>query len=258
MSDMSDKTALVTGASRGIGQAVARRLGARGALVAVHYATNEEGAAETVAAVREAGGNAFAVRAEFGTGARPLEAEIGELLTEVSRGLDGRTLDVLVNNAGTWVGSFEEVTPEEFARVFLVNVTAPFFLIQRALPLMSDGGRIVNISTASTRIALAGEAPYAMTKGAVERMGFALANELGKRGITINTVAPGPTPTGNNHHWLGDPRSAARIAGATALNRLGHPEDIADVISFLTSDEARWLTANLIDASGGIWLGPKL
>jgi 3-oxoacyl-[acyl-carrier protein] reductase len=249
MTHLTGKTALVTGASRGIGRAIAQRLAADGALVAVHYGSNDTAARETVVAIEQAGGQAFAVRAELGRpgGVETLFAELGD-----------QPLDILVNNAA--IGApipIEKTTPELFERVFAVNVQAPFFIIQRALPLLRDGGRIINISSSAARIAMP-EIAYAMTKGAVDVLGRSLANTVGDRGITVNTVAPGVTETDMNA-WLRDlPQAKAGVAGATALGRIGQPEDIADVVAFLASDQARWVTGQLIEATGGIFLGPRM
>ena len=163
MTDLTGKTALVTGASRGIGRAIATRLSADGALVGVHYGSNDSAAQETVTAIREAGGQAFMLRAELGkTGS--LEA----LFSGLERELAGRPLDILVNNAGiaNYQANIEQATPDDFERLFAINVRAPFFIVQRALPLMKRGGRIINISSGVTWFAVP-EVVYAMTKGAL-------------------------------------------------------------------------------------------
>ncbi|GIG66653.1 SDR family oxidoreductase [Phytomonospora endophytica] len=252
MSTLIGKTALVTGASRGIGRAIAARLAAEGALVAVHYGSNKAAADETVAAIQAAGGRAFAVGADFGT-----EGDIDALLTGLDAGLGGTGLDILVNNAALAGGTdLENSTPDYFDRMFAVNVKAPFFLIQRLLPNMRDGGRVINVSSGVTRIALP-ETVYAMTKGAVETMSRNLANSYatGKRGITVNTVAPGPVDTG--HPMFQIPEVVEGTAKATALDRMGEPEDIAAAVAFLASDDARWITGNTVDATGGMFLGPR-
>jgi len=251
--NLADKTALVTGASRGIGRAIAQRLAADGALVAVHYGSNEAAATETVEKIQANGGRAFAVRAELG-----VDGDVDTLFAGLEEGLSGQRLDILVNNAGTGAGSIEQTTREEFDRVFAVNVRAPFFIIQRALPLLRDGGRIINIGSADTRIAVTTELAYAMTKGAVTVLSQTLANALGERGITVNTVAPGVTDTERNA-WLNDkPELLAATASAAALGRIGQPADIADVVAFLASDDARWITGHLVDATGGMMLGPRM
>ena len=132
---------------------------------------------------------------------------------------------------------------------------APFFLIQALLPLMRDGGRIINISSLSARIAVPQQIAYAMTKGAVEIMSRTLANELGTRGITVNTVAPGATDTAING-FLHAPVIRSGMTAITALGRIGRPDDIADAVAFLASEDARWVTANTLDATGGMFLGP--
>jgi NAD(P)-dependent dehydrogenase (short-subunit alcohol dehydrogenase family) len=253
MADLTGRTALVTGASRGIGRAIAQRLAADGALVAVHYGSNDAAALETVVAIEQAGGQAFAMRAELG---RP--GDVDALFAGLTVGLGEQPLDILVNNAAIGApGSIDQTTPELFERVFAVNVRAPFFIIQRALPMLRDGGRIINISSSVTRVAMP-EIAYAMTKGAVEVLGRTLANAVGARGITVNTVAPGVTETDMNA-WMRDmPEAKAGVAGATALGRIGQPEDIADAVAFLASDEARWVTGHLLDATGGIFLGPRV
>ena len=249
------RTALVTGASRGIGRAIAERLAADGVLVAVHYAHQEEAAQAVVSAIEQAGGQAFPVRAELG-----VEGDLDTLFAALEAGLrryTGQTwLDILVNNAAVRAGAIERVTPEEFERVFSINVRAPFFLIQRALPLLREGGRIINISSSDTRIAVPEELAYAMTKGAIDVLGRTLAVALGGRGITVNTVAPGPTVTEMNAAWLRDsPAIADPITSVTALGRLGQPRDIADVVAFLASEDARWITGQVLDVSGGLFLG---
>jgi NAD(P)-dependent dehydrogenase (short-subunit alcohol dehydrogenase family) len=253
MANLTDRTALVTGASRGIGRAIAERLAHDGALVAVHYGSNDAAAKETVAAIEQAGGQAFPLRAELG-----VTGDVEAMFAGLADGLQGRPLDILVNNAGIGgPGSIEQTTPEQFERLFAVNVRAPFFIVQRALTLMRDGGRIINISSAVSRIAL-NEVAYAMTKGAIDVLGRTLANDVGRRGITVNTVAPGVTDTDTNA-WMRDlPEAKAGVAGATALGRIGQPADIADAVAFLASGDSRWVTGHLLDATGGMFLGPRI
>ncbi|ROP38579.1 NAD(P)-dependent dehydrogenase (short-subunit alcohol dehydrogenase family) [Saccharothrix texasensis] len=234
------KTALVTGASRGIGRAIAARLAADGMRVVVHYARDADAAR---AVVEEAGGGAFAVRAS-------LPSQLDALVAALP------PLDVLVNNAGIGLPApIEDVTPEAFEEVFAVNVRAPFFLVQRALPLLRDGGRIVNISSGATRIAMPVGIAYSMTKGALDTFTRTLAQHLGPRGITVNTVAPGVVDTDVNASWLrGNPAAEAAMAARSALGRIGRADDIADVVSFVASDRARWLTGAWLDATGGAHL----
>ncbi|MEV6865135.1 SDR family oxidoreductase [Streptosporangium subroseum] len=253
MAKLTGKTALVTGASRGIGRAIARRLAADGALIAAHYGSNEAAAKDTVASIEQAGGRAFPVRAELG-----VDGDVDTLFAALEEGLSGQPLDILVNNAaGPSAGPIEEATPEGFDHLFAVNVKAPFFIIQRALPLLRDGGRIITISSTCTRVATPFQTSYAMTKGAVEVMGRTLANALGTRGITVNTVTPGATVTDLNASLLKTSGAEVYLAAMTALDRLGRPADIADVVAFLASHDARWITGHVLDASGGMYLGPR-
>ncbi|WP_194891938.1 SDR family NAD(P)-dependent oxidoreductase [Catenulispora pinisilvae] len=247
---LTEKTALVTGASRGIGRAIATRLAGAGALVAVHYGRDDNAARETVTAIERAGGKAFALRAELG-----VDGDVDTLFEGLERRLAGQALDILVNNAAVFSGTLDQVTPDEFDRLFAVNVKAPYFIIKRALPLLPDGGRIVNISSAATRIAMP-ETAYAMTKGALDALGRNLAHHLGRRGITVNTIAPGITETAMNS-WIQDsPHLVEQATGLIALRRVGQPADIADAVAFLVSHDARWITGNWIDATGGMLLGP--
>ncbi len=252
MVELKGKTALVTGASRGLGRAIAKRLAADGAMVAVHYGHQEAAAKETVAAIEKAGGQAFPVQAELGG-----DSGVDALFAGLSEGLGGRPLDILVNNAGIFPDrTIENMTPGEFDRLFAVNVRAPFFIIQRALPLLRDGGRIINISSGASRLALP-EVAYAMTKGALEVLGRGLANTLGARGITVNTVAPGVTETDMSRWLRSNPEAADAVVAMTALDRIGQPDDIADTVAFLASDDARWVTGQILDVSGGLLLGPR-
>jgi NAD(P)-dependent dehydrogenase (short-subunit alcohol dehydrogenase family) len=251
MADLRGKTALVTGASRGIGRAIAERLAEDGAFVAVHYGTNEVAANDTVAAICSRGGQAVAVRAELG-----VDGDVDRLFASLTEALGWNELDVLVNNAAIGhSGSIDRATPEDFDRVFAVNARAPFFIVQRALPMMRDGGRIVNISSSVTRIAVSHELVYGMTKGALDIMGRTLAYSLGQRGITVNSVAAGVTDTDMIAMLRAIPEAVAGITAATALGRIGDPADIADIVGFLVSEDARWVTGHTIDATGGMSLG---
>jgi NAD(P)-dependent dehydrogenase (short-subunit alcohol dehydrogenase family) len=252
MAALTGKTALVTGGSRGIGRGIALRLAADGAAVAVHYGRDEPAAAATVAAIEQAGGHAFAVRAELG-----VAGDIDTLFSGLERGLGRRPLDILVNNAGiiSYQATVENATLEDFERVFNVNVRSPLFITQRALRLMPDGGRIINISSGVTWFAIP-EVVYAMTKGALNVMSRSLALTQGRRGITVNTVSPGITVTDMNG-WLTDSAEAQKgVAAMTALGRPGQPADIADAVAFFASNDGRWVSGQVLEVNGGLFLGP--
>jgi bifunctional oxygenase/reductase len=254
MDRFSGKTVLVTGASRGIGRQIAVRLASEGALVAVHYSQGREAAEDVVASIEKDGGHAFAVQAEFG---KP--GDVHQLFLELEHGLKVRTgsveLNILINNAGVMGGGVapEETTPEMFDELFAVNAKAPFFIIQRALSNLASGGRIVNISSGLTRFANPDEIAYAMTKGAVEQLALHFAKFLAPLGITINSVAPGITRNGSPVFDV--PEAVERMARLSAFGRIGEPADVADVVAFLASADARWVTGAFIDASGGTLLG---
>ncbi|MET9608677.1 SDR family oxidoreductase [Streptomyces sp. NPDC006512] len=250
---LTGRTALVTGSSRGMGRAAAVRLAEEGALVAVHYTSDEAAARSVVAEVERDGGRAFAVRAELG-----VPGDVDGLFDSLERDLLDRTgstdLHVLVNNAGVMGGvGPADITPDQFDRIFAVNAKAPFFLIQRALRNMPDGGRIINISSGLTRFANPDEIAYAMSKGALEQLALHFAKALGPRGITINSVAPGITR--NDNPVFDVPEAVEQMAALSAFNRVGEPEDVADVVAFLATDEARWITGSFVDATGGTLLG---
>ena len=244
------RVALVTGASRGIGRAIALRLARDGVTVAVHYAQGEAEAAATVAAIAGSGGSAFAVKADL------CEAEGPERLAEAF----GRILrdrfgtagfDILVNNAGIGRRArIDAVSRDEFDRILTVNLKAPFFLIQALLPHLRDGGRIINLSSMGTRSAYPEMAAYAPAKAGLEALTRLLAADLGGRGITVNAVLPGATATDMNA-GARDPEISREIARTIALGRVGQPEDIASVVGFLASSDGAWVTGQSIDASGG-------
>lgn len=252
MGTLTGRTALVTGASRGIGRAVARRLASDGAFVAVHYGSNEGAAKQTVAAIEDTGGAAVAVQAELGApgDADRLYAAWESALAR--RGVPAE-LDILVNNAAVAVAKpIEAVTEAEFDRLFAVNVRAPFFVVRQGLGRLRDGGRIINLSSGVTRHAAPEIIAYSMTKGALDVFTMTLAKQLGARGITVNAVAPGVIDTDMNASWLrDDPKAQQRVARAAALGRHGQPEDVADVVAFLASPDARWITGQYLDATGG-------
>lgn len=253
MSDLSGKTALVTGSSRGIGAAIARRLAADGARVVVHYGKDEAAAERVVSEIAQSGGQAFAVRAELGAA-----GDVDTLFAGVERGLAGAPLDILVNNAGimAYQATIEAATIDDFERTFAVNVRAPLFIVQRALRLMPDGGRIINVSSGVTWFAIP-EVVYAMTKGALNVMTRSLALTQGRRGITVNTVSPGITATDMNGWLVGNQDAQTRVASMTALGRHGQPADIADAVAFFASHDGRWVSGQTLEVNGGLFLGPQ-
>jgi 3-oxoacyl-[acyl-carrier protein] reductase len=250
---LDGKIALVTGASRGIGRAIARRLARDGALVAVHYGTNEAAARQALESIERDGGRGFLLRAELG-----VPGDVDHLWQEFDAGLrgSGTGLDIIVNNAAIGASSdYAGVTGEEFDRLLAVNVRAPFFLVREGLRRITDGGRIINISSGVTRIAYPQVMAYSLTKGAIDVFTKTLAQELGPRGITVNAVAPGIIHTDNTAAALSTPEARAEVAGYSVFGRIGQPADIADVVAFVASDDARWITGQYIDATGGSILG---
>lgn len=245
--DLVGKTALVTGASRGIGRAIAEALGQQGARVGVHYHHNREAAEAVAGRIREHGGDSFTVAADLSSPTGP-----DSLMNELAfRSLLPDGLDILVNNAGIGLHArIGEVNLEDFDRIVQVHFKTPFFLIQRLLPQLRDGGRIINISSMGTRAAYPRMSVYAPAKAALEALTLLLASELGGRGITVNAVRPGATATDMNKRAT-DEVQAREIARDIALGRVGQPEDIADIVAFLASDKARWITGQSLDASGG-------
>lgn len=248
-----DQIAVVTGGSRGIGAAISSRLASDGFTVAVHYGRDEEAAAATVGAIEEAGGKAFSFRADLAADAAAGDFWASFDKAAAGAGVIGEPLKVLVNNAGvTLRGAIEDFSREDFLTQQAVNVNAPYFIAKAALPRLSDGGRIVNISSGVTRIAFPEIIGYALTKGAIDAFTLTLAKHLGPRGITVNAVAPGVVDTDINASWLrGNQDAIEGVAASTALGRVGQPDDIASIVAFLASEDGRWVTGQTIDATGG-------
>lgn len=251
MKCLEGRIAIVTGASRGIGRAIALRLAAEGALVAVHYGARQDAADETVASIEAVGGAAFAVGAELNS-LDGVDRLLKILDEELTRRTGGNQFDILVNNAGIGTSSsFEETSEGEFERLFAVNVKAPFFLVQQSLGRLRDGGRIINISSGVTRIAFPHIMAYNLTKGALNTFTLHLAKLLGPRGITVNAVMPGIVDTDVNAPWLHAPDGRKFAKEMSALGRVGEPSDIADVVAFTASPDGRWVTGQMLDATGG-------
>ena len=239
--------AVVVGGSRGIGRAIVTRLAADGARVVFGYASNQPAAAEVEAAVKEAGGEAVGVRAELAD-----LADVAGLFLAADRHFGGPGLDILVNSAGiprnTPIGETEE---DAYDRVMAVNAKGPFFAMQHAARRMATGGRIVNVSTVTTRWPRVPESVYAASKAALEQFTRIGSRELGPRGITVNTVSPGPTDTEMLRGATTDEIRAA-VAAETPLGRLGRTGDIAAVVAFLVGPDAGWVTGQNILADGGL------
>ncbi|MET3293105.1 UNVERIFIED_CONTAM: 3-oxoacyl-[acyl-carrier protein] reductase [Brevibacillus sp. OAP136] len=251
MAVLAGKTAVVTGASRGIGRGIALRLAKEGAAVAVHYRKNREAAEAVVAEIKEQGGIAVAIGADLMSvqGVHDLYHSLDGFLAEHA---GGHHFDILVNNAGiAQMATIEETTESSFDEVMNIHVKAPVFLIQQALPRLREGGRIINISSAVTRIAFPALFGYSLSKGAVNTLTHTLAKQLGERNITINAILPGIIDTEMNAAMLQDPAGQQFAAGLSTFGRWGQPQDVADIAAFLASPDSRWVTGQLIDASGG-------
>jgi 3-oxoacyl-[acyl-carrier protein] reductase len=245
VSNLTGKTALVTGASRGIGRAAALALAKAGAQVLVHYSSAQKEAEAVVEEISKAGGRAEKVAADLSTPDGPHE------LAKRVRSIIGDRLDILVANAGiSKAASIEETTVEDFDRLFAVNVRAPYFLAQQLLPTMCKGSNIIFISSLAARAAVANLSAYAATKGAVDTLVRHFAVSLGARGIRVNAVAPGVVETDmSGFTRTEDGRNVT--FGMQVLKRLAQPDDIAGAVTFLASDEARWITGDTLQVDGG-------
>jgi 3-oxoacyl-[acyl-carrier protein] reductase len=251
---LKGKVAVVTGASRGIGRAIALRLARDGALVCVNYRGNAEAAGTAVGEIEAAGGEAFALQADVGS-----VGQLGQFFealdAELTRRRGDHHFDILVNNAGVAErGSVAVATEESFDRVFATNVKGPFFVTQHALPRLRDGGRIINLSSNLSRHPMPQALAYCMTKAAINNFTEGLAAELGKRGITVNTLSPGLTATDMNSAMRENPQFTQVMASITALGRIGTVDDIAAASSFLASPDSGWVTGQYLEASGGLGL----
>lgn len=247
MDRLKGKIALVTGASKGIGAAIAKNLGAEGATVVVNYATSREGADRTVAEVTKGGGQAWSVQGDF---TKP--EDITQTFVEVEK-KHGK-LDVLVNNAGVaGFGPLENVTAEEFHRMFNLNVLGLLLSTQAGVKLMKEGGSVINIGSLAGSMPSAYGTIYSATKAAVNNLSISLSKELGPKQIRVNALNPGLVITEGLEAagFIKGERYEAAIKG-TPLGRAGEPDDIGKVAVFLASDESYWITGQLIQAAGGV------
>jgi len=247
MNKLKGKVAVVTGASKGIGAAVAKALAAEGASVVVNYASSKQGADAVVAEIGKAGGKAVAVKGDVSKAAEA-KAIVDAAVEHFGR------LDVLVNNSGVYeFKPLEDITEEHFRQEFDINVLGLLLTTQAAAKHLGEGGSIVNIGSLVTRISPPASAVYTGTKGAVDAITGVLARELGPRRIRVNTVSPGMVETEGTHAagFIGS-EFAANAAAQTPLGRIGQPQDIASIVTFLASDDSHWLTGEQLYASGGM------
>jgi 3-oxoacyl-[acyl-carrier protein] reductase len=245
MKNLSGKTALVTGASRGIGRATALALAQAGAQVVVHYGSGATEAAAVVSEITKAGGRADAVGTDLSAPDGPHK------LARQVRAVVGDRLDILVANAGTSKSAtIEQTTVEDFDKLFAVNVRAPFFLVQQLLPILGAGGSVLLVSSLAAHAVVGTLSAYAATKGAIDTLVKHFATVLGERGIRVNAVAPGVVTTDMSGFTKTDAGRTATL-GMQALKRLAQPDDIGGVVAFLASDDARWITGDTIRVDGG-------
>lgn len=247
MSRLAGKVALVTGASKGIGAGIAKALAAEGAAVVVNYASSKAGADAAVAAIEAAGGKAVAAHGDVANEA-DAKALVGAAIEHFGR------LDIVVNNSGIYAFSpIEEVTVEQYRAMFDINVLGTLLVTKAALPHLGEGASIINISSNVTSMLLPTSSVYSGTKGAVDAITGVLANELGPRGIRVNAILPGLTVTeGTQSGGVSDPDFVAGLIAQTPLGRVAEPSDIAAAAVFLASDDARWVTGEHINVSGGL------
>jgi 3-oxoacyl-[acyl-carrier protein] reductase len=245
MTNLTGKTALVTGASRGIGRASALELASQGAQVLVHYSSGEKEADAVVAEIRAAGGNAEKVAANL------RDVDGPHKLAKRVRAVVGHRLDILVANAGvSKSASIEETTVDDFDNLFAVNVRAPYFLVQQLLPVMCKGSSVVLLSSLGAQSVVGKLPAYAATKGAVDTLVKHFASALGERGIRVNAVAPGVVATDMSSLTKTD-EGRGIVLGMQALKRVAQPDDIASAVAFLASDAARWITGETLHVDGG-------
>lgn len=243
MGSLTGKVAIVTGSSDGIGRAIAERLAQDGATVIVNYGKSADKAKEVVAGIKAKGGKAVAIQSDMSK-----VGDAGRLVKDTVKRF-GR-LDILINNAGMFMFKpLVDMSEEEFDRMFALNTKGPYFALQETAKVIQEGGRIVNISTDGTHIGFGGATAYLGSKGALEQFTKGLAHELAPKGVTVNTVSPGYTITAM---LPADPAFRQIGEQASPLKRLGVPKDIADVVAFVVSEEARWLTGQNIHAGGGV------
>jgi 3-oxoacyl-[acyl-carrier protein] reductase len=245
MTNLSGKTALVTGASRGIGRASALAMAAAGAQVLVHYGSGAAEAEAVVADIRKAGGRADVVAADLAApdGAHQLAKQVRRIV--------GDRLDILVANAGvSKAATIEDTSVEDFDRLFAINVRAPFFLVQQLLPILGKGSSVVLVSSLAAHATVGTLAAYAATKGAVDTLVKHFASALGERGVRVNAVAPGVVETDMSNFARTDSGRNVTLA-MQALKRVAQPDDIAPVVAFLASDQARWITGDTVRVDGG-------
>ncbi|HEY9668004.1 MAG TPA: SDR family oxidoreductase [Coleofasciculaceae cyanobacterium] len=249
------KIALITGSSRGLGKNTALALAKKGVDVIVTYRSNEAEAQNIVAAIEAIGGKAIALQLDTSK-----TTTFDDFVVQIKRSLQDKwqtkQFDFLVNNAGIGIHApFAQTTEDEFDRLMNIHVKGVFFLTQKLLPLLKDGGRIINISSGVTRFALPGYAAYGAMKGAIEVLTRYMAKELGHRQIAVNVIAPGAIETDfANARVRDNPEINNFIASQTALGRVGLPDDIGGAIASLLSEENRWVNAQRIEVSGGMFL----
>ena len=245
MGRLTNKVAVVTGASKGIGSGIARGLAAEGAAVVVNYASSKEGAEKVVAEIEAKGGKAVAVQGDVANA-----ADVERLFAETKRAFG--QLDVLVNNAGVYdFAPLDDVTEKQFHRLFDTNVLGTILVTREAAKYLGEGGSVINIGSVASTDTPAASAVYSATKAAVSALTGVLAKELGPRKIRVNSINPGPVETEGTSGAIGSDFMNNLVA-RTPLGRIGQPEDIAPVAVFLASDESGWLTGETLLASGGL------
>ncbi|EPU1025540.1 TPA: SDR family NAD(P)-dependent oxidoreductase [Klebsiella pneumoniae] len=252
---MTQRIALVTGGSRGLGKNAALKLAAKGTDILLTYHSNRQAALDVVAEIEKKGVKAAALALNVGD-STTFDAFASEVAQVLSQKWGRTTFDYLLNNAGIGLNApFAETSEAQFDELMNIQFKGPFFLTQRLLPLLQDGGRILNVSSGLARFALPGYAAYAAMKGAMEVLTRYQAKELGGRGISVNIIAPGAIETDFGGGEVRDNAEVNRqIAAQTALGRVGLPDDIGDAIAALLSDELAWMNAQRVEVSGGMFL----
>jgi len=252
---MNRKIAIVTGGSRGLGKNAIEKLAKNNVDIILTYHSQADAAQAVVQSVEAQDGKAVALQLNTGASGS-FDAFVAQVKTQLQQVWQRDTFDFLVNNAGVGLHeSFADTTEEQFDLMMNVHLKGPFFLTQKLLPLMADGGRILNVSSGLARFALPGSSAYAIMKGAIEVLTRYQAKELGARGITANVLAPGAIETDFSGGMVRDNPEVNKIVSAnTALGRAGLPDDIGGMVAMMLSDEAGWMTAQRIEASGGMFI----